>query len=292
MRREQQFDEVMIVNPSEGSTNSNQRVRLMRFHNVIPPELSGFAESEPYGYYAEPETYGYYSEADPPLGYYAEVDPRFGYYAEAEPPLGYYAEVDPRLAHYDEAEPALSYYSEVDPRYGYYSETDPTMGYYSEAEPAYGYYAQAQESPGVGAWNGYHEYRPAAAEPVGYFAEENPVGYYGEDVNQAMGYYGQTPEMVGYGEAEPQFAEDYPGMSFYGEQDFAEPEFAGYSGYTRDTPPSFNAGCPLPTNLSGYDDVDGYDGYTSPTTVNPTCDTMSAQPGTAPSIPDTFKPLW
>ena len=92
MRREEQFDEVMIVNPSQGSPGSNQRVRLMRFHNVIPPEMAGFAEPEPYGYYAEPAEYGYYSEVDPTLGYYAEVEPAYGYYSEVDPALGYYAE--------------------------------------------------------------------------------------------------------------------------------------------------------------------------------------------------------
>ena len=66
-------------------------------------------------------------------------------------------------------------------------------------------------------------------------------------------------------------------------------KFAGYDGYTRDMPPAFNAGCPLPTNLNGYE---GFEGYTSPATVNPSCDTMTSQPGTSPSTPETFKPLW
>lgn len=300
MRRKNQFDEVMIVNPSQGSANSNERVRLMRFHNVFPPQVGGFAEQDQYGYYAEPEAYGYYAEpqpfsyygeADPAMGYYSEVDPAFGYYAEANPSLGYYSEVEPAYGYYGEPDLSMGYYSEVDPTFGYYSEVDPPFGYYSEAEPRCGHYAEAQEIPGVGVYNSYGEYQPAGTEPVGYFAE-NPIGYYGEDPNQSMGHYGQTPEMIGYGETQQQFAEDYPGVSFYGEQDFAEPEFAGYSGYTRDMPPSFNAGCPLPTNLSGYGDVDRFDGYNAPATVNPTCDTMTPQPGTAPSTPDTFKPLW
>ena len=95
MKRENQFDEVMIVNPSQGRTNSEQRVRLMRFHNTLPPELSGFAEPDPYGYYAEPEPYGYYGEVDPPMGYYGQVDPTYGYYGEVEPAMGYYGQVDP-----------------------------------------------------------------------------------------------------------------------------------------------------------------------------------------------------
>lgn len=261
MRRKNQFDEVMIVNPSQGSANSNQRERLMRFHNVFPPQMGGFAEPEAYGYYAEPEAYGYYAEPAA-YGYYGEIDPMVGYYAEADPTVGYYHEVDP------------------------------AVGYYGEVNPGYGYYAQAPEFAGVGVWDGYGygEYQPVGygePDPVGYFAEEIPMGYYGEDPNQPMGYYGQPPEMVGYGEQE--FAETDPNVSYYGETEFGEPEFAGYGGYTRDLPPSFNAGCPLPTNLNGYE---GFEGYTSPASVNPTCDTMTSQPGTAPSTPDTFKPLW
>jgi hypothetical protein len=127
----------------------------------------------------------------------------------------------------------------------------------------------------------------AEPEPVGYFAEETPMGYYGEEA-MPMGYYGQ-PEMVGYGESEQQFAAEHPDVAEYGEPKFGEPEIAGYGGYMRDMPPAFNAGCPLPTNLNGYN---GFEGYTSPATVNPTCDTMTPQPGTVPSPPDTFKPLW
>jgi hypothetical protein len=267
MRRKQQFDEVMIVNPSQGRTNSDQRVRLMRFHNTIPPEVQGFAEPDPYGYYAEPEPYGYYAEPET-YGHYAEVDPAMGYYGEVNSTYGYYSEVDP----------ALSYYGEVDPTYGYYGEVDPAMGYYSEVEPAYGYYAQAPEFAGVG--YGYGEPQPGG-EPVGYFAEEQPVGYYGEDPNQPMGYYSQAPEMVGYGE--PEFAEEYPGVGYYGEPD--------YAGYVRETSSAFNPGCPLPTNVNGFDEGE-FAGYARPASVNPSCDQITPQPGSAPSTPDTFKPLW
>lgn len=272
MKSKNQFDEVMIVNPSQGRTNSDQRVRLMRFHNTIPPELQGFAEPDPYGYYAEPEPYGYYAEPEP-YGYYGEVDPAMGYYGEVDPTYGYYSEVDP----------ALSYYGQIDPTYGYYSEVDPAMGYFGEVEPAYGYYAQAPEFAGVDAWDGYGygESHLAGGEPVGYFAEEQPVGYYGEDPNQTMGYYGQAPEMVGYGE--PEFAEEYPGVGYYG-----EPEYAGY---TRESEPAFNPGCPIPTNVNGFDEGE-FAGYARPASVNPSCDQMTSQPGPAPSTPDTFKPLW
>lgn len=270
----------------------------MRFHNVLPPEISGYAEPE-YGYYAEPtEGYGYFAE-DPYLSedlMYGEVDPNVGYYGEVDPTFAYYGEVDPTVGYYGEAEPA----------YGYYGEAEPAYGYYGQVEPALGYYGAGPGLGPMGAWGEPDAY--GQVEPVGYFAEEFPVGYYGEEVplagygqelpmgyygeEQPLGYYGQAPEMVGYGEPEPQFAEDYPGMSYYGESEFAEPELSDYGGYVRDMPPAFNAGCPLPTNLSGFGDVDGFGGYSTPATVNPTCDRITPQPGTAPSPPETFKPLW
>lgn len=273
MKRENQFDEVMIVNPSQGGTNSEQRVRLMRFHNTIPPEFSGYAEPDPYGYYAEPEPYGYYGEVDPTMGYYSEVDPAMGYYAEVDPAMGYYGQVDPTMA----------YYGEVDPTMAYYGQGDPAMGYYGEVDAAYGHYAQAPELAGFNAWDGcgHSGYQPAGGEPVGYFAEEQPVGYYGEDPGQPVGYYGQAPEMVGYGE--PEFAEEYPGVSYYGEPD--------YAGYVRETDSAFNPGCPLPTNVNGFDEGE-FAGYARPASVNPSCDQMTPQPGSASSTPDTFKPLW
>jgi len=284
MKRENQYDEVMIVNPGQGRTNSEQRVRLMRFHNTIPPELSGFAEPDPYGYYGQVDpALSYYGEVDPAVGYYGEVDPALSYYGEVDPAVGYYGEVDPALSYYGEVDPAVGYYGEVDPALSYYGQVDPAVGYYSQVDPAVGYYAQAPEFAGVGAWDGYGygEQQPAGGEPVGYFAEEQPMGYYGEDPNQPMGYYGQANEMVGYGE--PEFAEDYPGVAYYGEPD--------YSGYVRESDAGFNPGCPLPTNVNGFEEGD-FAGYSRPATVNPSCDQMTPQPGSAPSPPDTFKPLW
>src|SRR6267142_3483526 len=258
------FDEVMIVNPSEHEPNT-RRVRLMRFDNVFPPEM---------GYVAEPG-YGYYGEP------YLAEDPHVSEYMP-----------------YGEINPALGYYGEVDPRYGDYGERDPAFGYFAQA-PYYG---------GIGAWGDPNPY--GAAEPVGYFAEESPfgyygegfplagygepfpLGYYGEDPHQPMGYYGNMPEMVGYGEPQMQFAEYYPGVGYYGEPQFAERELADYAGYVRATAPAFNPGCPVPTNVAGFDEVNGFDGYVRPSTVNPSCDQITPQPGAAPSVPETFKPLW
>ena len=259
MKRAAPFDEVMIVNPSEGSTSSDQRVRLMRFHNMYPPVLSGFAEPDPYGYYAQPQGYGYYAQPQP-YGYYAQPE-TYGYYGEPEP-YGYYAD-DPYLSE-------NSVYGEIDPAYGYYGDVDPAVGYYGQVDPAYGYYAQAPEFEGYG------------YGPYGHMGYAEPETAYAE-VPEQVGYYAQVPEMVGYGEPESQYAEDYPGVAYYGEPD--------YSGYVRQRPPAFNPGCPLPTNVSGFDDG-GFAGYTRPATVNAICDRFTEQPGSAPSAPDTFKPLW
>ena len=285
MRRGAPFDEVMIVNPSEGGTNSEQRVRLMRFHNIYPPALSGFAQTDPYGYYAQP---GYGAYAQPGYGYYGqpgygayaqpqtydaqqqtygsygqpEIYPQphsFGYYGQ---PYGYAAE-DPYLSE-------DSVYGDVDPSYGYYGQLDPAYGYYGQVDPGYGYYAQPPEFEGYA----YGQYEPqtyAQNEPVGYYAAEEPLSY-----------YSQAPEMVGYGQPESQY-EEYPGVAYYGEPD--------YSGYVREQAAGFNPGCPLPTNVSGFDDS-GFAGYVRPMTVNATCDQFTEQPGSAPAAPDTFKPLW
>lgn len=106
---------------------------------------------------------------------------------------------------------------------------------------------------------------------MGHYAEEYPYGPMGEP--QEPGYYGQVPEMVGYGE--------YAG---YGEPDL--------TGYVRETEPTFNAGCPLPTNVPGFGEQENLEAYIKPTTVNPNCPQFTPQPGPTPSVPETFKPLW
>jgi hypothetical protein len=260
MKRPGQFDEVMIVNPSE--TNSDQRVRLMRFHN-IPPQFSGYAEPEPYGYYSGPRAYGYYGEPG-----------QYGYFAPE--PYG----------HYGQPAPNYGYYGQVEPAYGYYGEPDPTYGYYGDVDPNYGYYSQEPHFDGMAGWDGYGygQYEPTAysqSEPVGYYAEEFPVGNYPQGP-PSYGHYGQAPEMVGYGEPEQQYAGDYSGVGYYGEPD--------YSGYVHAGAGNYNAGCPVPTNVHGHDD--DFSGYSRPGTVNASCNQITEQPGSAPGAPDTFKPLW
>ena len=246
------YDEVMIVNPSNGNINSDQRVRLMRFHDIYPPAVSGFAQPYSYGYYGGPQAYGYYGEEEPAL---------YGYYAE---------------------DPAL------DPTYGYYGDVDPNQvyGYYGQANPeqlyGYGYYSEEPQPPGSG-WEGYGygQYVPPTYPepgPVGYYAEEVPI--YNQN-QMPMGYYGYAPGTAGYSEPQPQY--ESPSAANYSQSD--------YSGYAREvSPPRFNAGCPLPTNVSGFDE--GFAGYSRPATVNPSCDQFTEQPGSPAAAPDTFRPLW
>src|SRR5712691_3071511 len=144
----------------------------------------------------------------------------------------------------------------------------PEMGYYAEEEPGYGYFAEDYPVDGYG-----------FAYPVDDYAQEyvpESVGYYGP-----MGWYGQ-PEVEGYGQYEP--VVQYPGMGYYAAPDF--------SGYVRDVRPAFNAGCPMPTNVAGFGEPENFEGYVQPATVNATCDRFTAQPGTTPGEPETFRPLW
>jgi hypothetical protein len=251
------FDEVMIVNPFNPQSNNQQQIKLMRFHG--PQSYFG----EPMGHYAEPQEFAYYGQPANGYGYYAEPAAGYGYYAEPEY-LGQEPYGDPQdFAWYGE-QPEYGYYA--DPQMGYYGEP-PDYGYYAEA-PEYGYYGEPPEY-------GYYAEPPDYGEygPVGYFAEEQPYGWYGE-----------PQEMVGYGQNEP--LSQYPeGVGYYGEPDI--------SGYVRQVAtPSFNPGCPMPTNVAGFGETEPYAGYTRPTTVNPSCGQFTPQPGVSDFVPESFKPLW
>jgi len=110
-----------------------------------------------------------------------------------------------------------------------------------------------------------------------------PMGYYAE-APDAPGY-AETREMPGYGAYEP-LAENYPGMAGYGAYG------QEYSGYMRETEPAFNAGCPMPSNVHGFGETDGYEGYVRPSTVNPMCGQITPQPGQEAAPPESFRPLW
>jgi hypothetical protein len=203
-------------------------------------------------YNGQPPAMGYY-------GYYGEPEYTYGQYDPGYGPVGYYAE-DPYLSHQYP-------YGDVDPyTYGYYAE--PGYGY-GQHEPGYepvGYYAA--EDPYLA-----QEYPYGQVDPYGYYAEpEYPYGEY-----EPMEGYGQMPEMVGYDQYEP-LQEYYP-----------EP---GTSGYVREAAPSFNAGCPMATNVSRFGEEEPLQGYVQPSTVNATCGQFNPQPGPEPSVPETFKPLW
>jgi hypothetical protein len=104
-----------------------------------------------------------------------------------------------------------------------------------------------------------------------------------------MGGYAQAPEMVGYHEYEP-LSESPESTGYYGEPDV--------SGYVRRRPSSRSTGCPMPTNVAGFDEAEPYAeaepfaAYQRPRTVNPSCGQFTAQPGVTESLPETFKPLW
>jgi hypothetical protein len=169
--------------------------------------------------------------------------------------MGYYGEPPEMYGEYD----PVGYYAE-EPYVGedpYVSEYYP----YGEADP-YGYYAEAPELYGWGEPEPYGEY-----DPVGYYAEDPYVGEdpYGEV--EPYGYYAESPEMYGWGEPE-------------------------ISGYVRDVPPAFNAGCPMPSNVAGFGEAQPLEGYVRPGEVSPSCKDFTPQPGPTPAVPETFKPLW
>jgi hypothetical protein len=271
----------------------------MRFHYAQPPEMGCYAAPDPYGY-------GYYGQ-EPYLAeeYPPAVGDPYGYYAQ--PP-----QMAPQMAPY--AGPAFYGQAPYQPGYGqaepapvgYYAEEYP-VGYYGEEYPMQGY---GEEYP-MGHYAEETPYGPMGQpqEPVGYYAEEYPVGYYGEEYpmqgygeEYPMGHYaeetpygpmgepqepgyGQVPEMVGYGAYAP-LEQGYPGVGYYG---YDEPDLTGY---VRETEPTFNAGCPLPTNVPGVGEAENLEGYIKPTTVNPICPEFTPQPGPTPSAPESFRPLW
>jgi hypothetical protein len=289
MKRNLGFDEVMIVNPYEPGSNANQGVRFMRF-NAAPPEM---------GYYSEPPAqYGYYGEPPVQYGYYGEPPVQYGYYGEPASDYGYYANSPERYGEfapgYNQAEP-VGYIAENYPM-GYYG--DPyAMGAYAESEPMgyYGYYAEAPHMEGYYAeapMEGYYAEAPQMegcnnCAPMGYYAEAPGYAQYAEAPGYAQ--YAEAREMPGYAQYEP-LAENYSEMGDYGAYgaDYGE----SYAGYVRETEPRYNAGCPMPTNVHGFSEVDAVDGYVRPSTVNPTCGQFTPQPRQSSVIPDGFKPLW
>jgi len=110
-------------------------------------------------------------------------------------------------------------------------------------------------------------------------------------------YYGYGEPIYGYGEHEPHMgAAGYgafePVGYYAGEGGYGEPHH-DMAGYVRAGRPTFNAGCPMPTNVSGFGEPHHpLEGYVKPREVSPSCEGFKPQPGPTPSVPDTFKPLW
>ncbi|MBZ5701871.1 MAG: hypothetical protein LAN84_08485 [Acidobacteriia bacterium] len=251
MKRNSGFDEVMIVNPCDPAAMGDAQGETSMQFHYA--ESPEFAEYEPVGEWGEQE----FAEFEPVGGYAAPAP--YGYYTQppgmagwgAAGPYGSYAK--PEFAKYE----PVAGYSEADP-YGQFAETDP-----------YGYYAEPPDMGACGEVDPYGSYAEpefAEYEPVGYYAEEYPVAGYG---------YAQSPELVGWGQADP-----------YGY--YAEPEFAGY---VRDTPPTFNPSCPMPTNVAGFGEYP-FEGYVKPRNVSPTCEQFSPPPDGTTAVPDTFRPIW
>jgi hypothetical protein len=203
-------------------------------------------------------------------------DPSMGYYAEPPEPYLSYGDVDPYgvygepvvLDGWGEPYEPVGYFADEYP-FGYYGEEYPPAGY---GQPYYlGGYGQEYPLAGYGEpypFAGYGQPYPFAG-----YGQDYPAGY-AEDPT-LPGYYGQVPEMVGYGQYEP-LAEEYP-----------------FAGYVREAESSFNAGCPMPTNVAGLDEVEPLEGYVRPRAVSPSCETFSPAPSVGPSSePETFKPLW
>ena len=260
MKHNRGYDEVMIVNPYDPQS-TNQQTNLMTFHAT--PEM---------GYYAAPTDYGYYADSPEMMGYYAAEPAAYGYYAD-HPEMGWYADSPDMMGYYAAAPDAYGYYADQ-PEMGWYADS-PEMGYYGD--PGYGYYPQPESTYGY-----YGE--PA----MGYYGDQvDPVGYYADE--RPMGWYADAPDISGYAD-DP--LSDYPeGVGYY-----AQP---GMAGYVRQTAtPSYNPGCPIPTNVAGYgeqeqfSDGDPFSGYQRPKSVNASCEQFTPQPGVSDFVPETFKPLW
>jgi hypothetical protein len=254
------FDEVMIVNPYDPTTNYGQGEIIMPYHYgdqstmgyygddaFVQPDLRGYGEP---AYYPEPErAYGDYGT----VGYYGEP---YGYYGGS---YGYYAQ-----SPYGDDYGAVGYYGEP---YGYYGGS---YGYYAQSPYGDDYGAVGYaDVPGV--VDGYY----SQPEAVGYYADERLYGYYGDpyNPNEHIGYYGYGADPV-----------EFPGVESYAD--------APLEGYVRDQPSHFNAGCPMPSNVSGYGDAEHLEGYIRPAEVSPSCAQLTPQPGGTPSVPETFRALW
>jgi len=220
----------------------------------------------------------------------------------------------------------FSYYGQPEHLYGYSGYGDPQeLGYYGHPG-VYGYdvpgqvgYAGYGGYDGYGGYAGYDGYAGYGGyggcgepETAGYFAEETPLSYYGEDPQAHMNGYAGDPQ--GYGDPQvygnsygSPYGDDVQGEEFaddmqgYG-QGYDSGDVQGYdhygacgeqemSGYVRDLPPTFNAGCPMPTN-TGMGAAESLEGYIRPNDVSPSCREFTPVSDSASALPETLRPLW
>ena len=254
MRRNDAFDEVMIVNPGPIGDDPATGERMMM------------------GYFGEPGGFGEYgSEYE-----YAEEPYQVG---SDEGALA----SDGDIAGYDgfgcgapgcTCGRAAQQIADAGIGYGY---ADPYALGYAGWPQAYGY----ADPYSLAGW-GFAGYQA----PYGFAAPWGYAGYgYADPGYAGYGYadpgYAQSYELEGYpyfaDATDDQVGDDVDG--WYGDD---------VDGYVPDVPSRFNY--QVPTCASGLgDDVDGY----VPTrAVSPSCGTFTAAPNIAPELPDTLKPLW
>jgi hypothetical protein len=182
-----------------------------------------------------------------------------GHFAEAPDQISYYAEAPETMGYFQEVPEAVGYYAEAPEMMGYYAEA-PEVGYVYEAPETVGYYAEAPEFAEASGEMGYVSESPA--ETMGYYGAEPEVGYYGAEPE--VGYYGERPDEVGY------MAEDGAPME----------------GYVRETESRFSP------RVVPMDNVNGFEGFVTPKSVNPTCEKLRPAERLIERSPDWFKPLW
>jgi hypothetical protein len=101
---------------------------------------------------------------------------------------------------------------------------------------------------------------------MGYYGEPE-MGYYGAEPE--AGYYGESPDAVGYAGGADE-------MGY-----FAEGPMEGYV-RERDISP----------RVAPVENISGFEGYYTPKSVNPTCETLRPAEKATERSTEWFKPLW
>lgn len=214
-------------------------------------------ESELAGYFGEaPEPFGFFAETPEGVGYIRESPEAMGYYGEPVEAIGFgYCEGCPMVRGCGELPADVGYFA--DPPPGFFSGMDqPELAYYAEAPGEMGYSGEASDY--VSEW-----------PEVGYFAETPDLA----EMAPEMGYFAESPEMQGYGEMPAD-------VGFFAEAPQA------MEGYMRETMPAFSP------RVLPLDTVGGVEGYVSPKTINPTCQSFKPAEEVVQPTTQWFRPLW